>query len=124
MIEDMDGLFNRMPRLAMCMIVGIAGMFLAPFGMLIAKWSALKASIDENNVLLILFIIVVLFIVLIVFVVLVLLVISVVIHCFHLLMSDISNTLVHVVHSEYSLSHLRKAIHSFKRLLERKMLCC
>ena len=37
MIEDMDGLFNKMPRLAMCMIVGIAGMFLAPFGMLISK---------------------------------------------------------------------------------------
>ena len=42
-------------------------------------------------VLLILFIVVVLFVVLVVFVVLVLLVISVVIHCFHLLMSDISN---------------------------------
>ena len=37
-IEDMDGLFVRMPRLAMFMMIGIAGMFLAPFGMLISKW--------------------------------------------------------------------------------------
>ncbi|MBQ0058566.1 MAG: NADH-quinone oxidoreductase subunit L, partial [Lachnospiraceae bacterium] len=34
----------------------IAGMFLAPFGMLIAKWSTLKASIDETNILMVLFI--------------------------------------------------------------------
>jgi ech hydrogenase subunit A len=47
-IEDMDGLFGRMPRLAMFMIVGIAGMFLAPFGMLISKWAALQAFVDGN----------------------------------------------------------------------------
>lgn len=72
-------------------------------------------------VFLVLFVLLVLFVVLIVFVVLVLLIVSVVIHYFHLLMSDISNTLVQVVHSEYSLSHLRKTIRSFKRLLERKV---
>ncbi|MBQ2627282.1 MAG: NADH-quinone oxidoreductase subunit L [Eubacterium sp.] len=55
-IENMHGLLYRLPMLASFMIIGIAGMFLAPFGMLIAKWSALKASIDENNMLLILFI--------------------------------------------------------------------
>ncbi len=33
-IEDMDGLFDRMPRLAACMMIGISAMFLAPLGML------------------------------------------------------------------------------------------
>lgn len=36
-IEDMDGLFIRMPRLARLMLVGMMGMFIAPFGMLISK---------------------------------------------------------------------------------------
>jgi ech hydrogenase subunit A len=49
-IEDMDGLFGRMPRLAVFMIVGIAAMFLAPFGMLISKWAALKAFIDSGDI--------------------------------------------------------------------------
>lgn len=52
-IEDMDGLFTRMPKLAMFMIIGISGMFLAPFGMLISKWAAMKAFIDSGNVLLV-----------------------------------------------------------------------
>lgn len=55
-IEDMHGLLYRLPRLAMFMFIGIAGMFLAPFGMLISKWSALKAAVDESNILLVLFI--------------------------------------------------------------------
>ena len=50
-IEDMEGLVTRMPRLAFAMLVGIAGMFLAPFGMLFSKWAALKALIDANPVL-------------------------------------------------------------------------
>ena len=45
-IEDMHGLLYILPRLAIFMFIGIAGMFLAPFGMLISKWAALKASID------------------------------------------------------------------------------
>ncbi len=52
-IEDMDGLFVRMPRLAAFMMIGIAGMFLAPFGMLISKWAAMTAFIDAGNVVLI-----------------------------------------------------------------------
>jgi ech hydrogenase subunit A len=55
-IEDMDGLFGRMPRLATFMIVGIAAMFLAPFGMLISKWAALKSFVDDGNFWVILFI--------------------------------------------------------------------
>lgn len=55
-IEDTHGLIYKLPRLGMFMFIGIAGMFLAPFGMLISKWSALKASVDESNILLVLFI--------------------------------------------------------------------
>ena len=36
------------------MVIGIAGMFLAPFGMLISKWAALNAFVDADNVLLVL----------------------------------------------------------------------
>ncbi|MDD3169439.1 MAG: proton-conducting transporter membrane subunit [Eubacteriales bacterium] len=56
-IEDMDGLFGRMPKLATFMIVGISGMFLAPLGMLISKWAAMKAFIDSGNVLLVMMIV-------------------------------------------------------------------
>lgn len=55
-IEDMHGLIIRYPYLAYIMIVGICGMFLAPFGMLISKWAALKAFIDTGNMILVLFI--------------------------------------------------------------------
>ncbi|MHB1484273.1 MAG: NADH-quinone oxidoreductase subunit 5 family protein [Saccharofermentanales bacterium] len=56
-IEDMHGLIVKLPELAFVMIVGIAGMFLAPFGMLISKWAALKAFIDNDNILLVVFLI-------------------------------------------------------------------
>lgn len=52
-IEDMDGLFTRMPKLALIMLVGIAGMFLAPFGMLISKWAALTSFVDSEYIVLI-----------------------------------------------------------------------
>ena len=45
-IEDMNGLVMRMPRITAMMVIGIAGMFLAPFGMLISKWAAIQAFID------------------------------------------------------------------------------
>ncbi len=47
-IEDMGGLVMRHPALAVAMLVGIAGMFLAPFGLLISKWAALEALITVN----------------------------------------------------------------------------
>jgi ech hydrogenase subunit A len=47
-IEDMSGLVLRMPRVAMMMEIGMAGMFLAPFGMLISKWAVLKAVVDAS----------------------------------------------------------------------------
>jgi len=45
-IESMSGLIINMPRVAVMMLIGMAGMFLAPFGMLISKWAVLKALID------------------------------------------------------------------------------
>ena len=56
-IESMHGLIFRLPRLGAYMFIGIAGMFLAPFGMLISKWSALKASVDMGNIMLVVFIV-------------------------------------------------------------------
>lgn len=51
-IEDMDGLFSKMPRLASLMIVGIVAMFLAPFGVLVSKWSAMAAFVDTQSLIL------------------------------------------------------------------------
>ena len=45
-IEDMEGLIVRMPRMAVMMFIGMAGMFLAPFGMLISKWAAIEAFVQ------------------------------------------------------------------------------
>ena len=52
----MHGLIITVPRLAYIMGIGIAGMYLAPFGMLISKWVALKSFVDSGNVILVLFI--------------------------------------------------------------------
>jgi ech hydrogenase subunit A len=40
-IEAMSGLLLKLPRLGIMMLIGMAGMFLAPFGMLISKWAVL-----------------------------------------------------------------------------------
>lgn len=50
-IESMHGLILRLPRLACVMIIGICGMFLAPFGMLVSKWAALKSFVDAGGLL-------------------------------------------------------------------------
>lgn len=55
-IETMHGLVRRHPYLAWTLVIGIAGMFLAPFGMLFSKWAALKAFIDNGSVVLVLFV--------------------------------------------------------------------
>lgn len=55
-IETMHGLVRRHPYLSWTLVIGIAGMFLAPFGMLISKWAALKAFIDSGSVILVLFV--------------------------------------------------------------------
>ena len=50
-IEDMHGLVQRHPGLAMTMLIGMAGMFLAPFGMLVSKWAALEALVQVSLIL-------------------------------------------------------------------------
>lgn len=50
-VENMDLLMGMSKELALYMMIGIAGMFLAPFGMLISKWAAMKAFVDSGNVL-------------------------------------------------------------------------
>ena len=49
-VENMDLLVGVSSKLAFYMMIGIAGMFLAPFGMLVSKWVAMKALIDSDNV--------------------------------------------------------------------------
>lgn len=47
-IESMDNLIVRMPKVTILLVIGICGMFIAPFGMLISKWAALEAFIKVN----------------------------------------------------------------------------
>ncbi len=47
-IEDMDYLIMRLPKLTAVMMIGMAGMFIAPFGMIISKFVTLKAFVDTN----------------------------------------------------------------------------
>ena len=47
-IESMDALVARTPRLACLMALGICGMFVAPFGMLVSKWAALGAFVNSG----------------------------------------------------------------------------
>ena len=44
----MDLLFDRMPRLARFMMLGIMCMFIAPFGMLVAKWATLVSFVGHG----------------------------------------------------------------------------
>jgi ech hydrogenase subunit A len=45
-IEDMAGLITNLPKVGLLMLIGMAGMYLAPLGMLISKWATLRAFID------------------------------------------------------------------------------
>ena len=54
-IEDMHGLLLAAAQADLHHGIGIAGMYLAPFGMLISKWVALRAFVDANNYLLVIF---------------------------------------------------------------------
>ena len=51
-IEAMDLLFERMPRLARFMMLGIMCMFIAPLGMLMAKWGALVSFTETGHIIL------------------------------------------------------------------------
>lgn len=56
-VEDFHGLLYTLPKHAMFLFIGITGMFLAPFGMLISKWSALKGMTDDRHALIVIFIV-------------------------------------------------------------------
>jgi ech hydrogenase subunit A len=45
-MENFDNLVSRMPRVSLLALCGIAGMFIAPFGIVVAKWSAIRAFVD------------------------------------------------------------------------------
>lgn len=45
-MEHFDALLSRMPRISTLALTGIAGMFLAPFGIVLAKWSAIRAFLE------------------------------------------------------------------------------
>ncbi len=49
-IAAQAGLVVTMPRTSILMQIGMAGMFLAPFGMLVSKWAVLKAVVDANPI--------------------------------------------------------------------------
>jgi ech hydrogenase subunit A len=42
-MENFDALVSLMPRVSTLFLIGIAGMFLAPFGVVVAKWTAIRA---------------------------------------------------------------------------------
>ncbi|MDR2492440.1 MAG: hypothetical protein LBD25_03120 [Coriobacteriales bacterium] len=49
-IEDMDAIFERMPRLALLMALGMLCMFIAPFGMLVSKWATIVSIVESYNI--------------------------------------------------------------------------
>ena len=55
-VEHMRGMHGMSMRLAMFLIVGMAGMLVAPFVMLLSRWTAMQAFIDSGNILIIMII--------------------------------------------------------------------
>jgi ech hydrogenase subunit A len=45
-MENFDALLSLMPRVSTLFLIGIAGMFLAPFGVVVAKWTAIRAFLE------------------------------------------------------------------------------
>jgi len=45
-MENYDNLIVKMPVTALLFVCGIAGMFVAPFGVVVSKWAAMKAFLD------------------------------------------------------------------------------
>lgn len=51
-IEDMQGLFKRMPFTTVITVIGMISMMLPPFGVLITKWLAIETAVNQPLVLL------------------------------------------------------------------------
>jgi ech hydrogenase subunit A len=45
-MENFDTLLSRLPLVSALALVGIAGMFIAPFGVVVAKWTAIRAFLE------------------------------------------------------------------------------
>jgi ech hydrogenase subunit A len=45
-MENFDTLLSRLPKVSILALVGMAGMFIAPFGIVIAKWAAIRAFLS------------------------------------------------------------------------------
>jgi ech hydrogenase subunit A len=45
-MENFDTLLSRLPLVSVLALTGIAGMFIAPFGVVVAKWTAIRAFLD------------------------------------------------------------------------------
>ena len=49
-MENFDALLSLMPRVSILFMIGIAGMFIAPFGMVVAKWTAIRSFLAVPGV--------------------------------------------------------------------------
>ncbi len=45
-MENFDALLSLMPRVSILFMIGISGMFIAPFGIAISKWTAIRAFLE------------------------------------------------------------------------------
>jgi ech hydrogenase subunit A len=45
-MENFDALLSLMPRVSSLILLGVAGMFVAPFGLVVAKWTAIRAFLE------------------------------------------------------------------------------
>ncbi|HYM83144.1 MAG TPA: proton-conducting transporter membrane subunit [Candidatus Dormibacteraeota bacterium] len=50
-MEHFDALLSRFPRLSVLALTGIAGMVVAPFGLVVAKWAAIHAFLEVPGIL-------------------------------------------------------------------------
>jgi ech hydrogenase subunit A len=48
-VELFDVLLSRLPRVSVLALAGIAGMFIAPFGIVVAKWAAIRAFLQVGG---------------------------------------------------------------------------
>ena len=45
-MENFDALLSRLPKVSVLALIGISGMFIAPFGVVVAKWTAIRAFLE------------------------------------------------------------------------------
>jgi ech hydrogenase subunit A len=60
-MEHFDNLVSRMPRVSVLALTGMAGMFMAPFGIVVAKWAAVRAFLALPGLTGVLFLVIIAF---------------------------------------------------------------